>query len=121
MSDEKIEQEIHEIQQEIRKEEHKIEELEKEEERLIEREHDGEHREPHHKEVKITIDNKVFEVKPGEQKVSALKELAGIPAAKELEEIIDGTLTPLPDDGTVKICGGEVFLSHARRGGSSHV
>ena len=119
MADEKTEKEILQIQEKIHRDEREIEQLEKEEELLIEREH--EHREPHHDEVKITIDNKAYEVKPGEHKVASLKELAGIPAAKELEEIINGILTPLPDDGTVKICGGEVFLSHARRGGSSHV
>jgi hypothetical protein len=119
MSEEKIEQEIHEIQEKISKDEREIEQLEREEERLLEREHG--HHEPHHEDVKITIDNKVYEVKPGEYKVTALKELAGIPAAKELEELIKGVLTPLADDATIKICGGEVFMSHARRGGSSNV
>lgn len=116
MADEQIEKEIHQIQEKIRKDEREIEELEREEERLLEREH----HEPQHKEVKITIDNKGYEVKPGEHGVAALKELAGIPAAKELEEIINGILTPLADDAKVMIHGGEVFLSHARRGGSSN-
>jgi hypothetical protein len=49
-----------------------------------------------------------------------LKILAGVPPAKELEQIVNGVLTPLADNASVEICGGEVFISHARRGGSSH-
>jgi hypothetical protein len=119
MKNEQIEQEIKQIQQKIRKDEREIDELQSEEERLIEREHKPP--EPRPTEVKITIDNKSYDVKPGEHTVAALKALAAVPAAKELEEIINGVLTPLADDAVVKICGGEVFLSHARRGGSSHV
>jgi hypothetical protein len=36
-----------------------------------------------------------------------------------LNEVIHGKLTPLADDGAVEICGGEVFLSHPKDGGSS--
>jgi hypothetical protein len=107
MTDEQIEQEIHQIQEKIRKDELEIEQFEREEERLLEHEH----HEPHNHKVKITIDNKDYEVNPGEHKVAALKELAGIPVTKELEEIIDGVLTLLADDATVEIHGCEVFLS----------
>jgi chromosome segregation ATPase len=113
MSEEKIEKEIREVQEEIRREEHKIDELERKEERLIEREHN-------HHEVTITIDNKKYEVKKGVHTVAALKILAGVPPAKELEQIVHGVLTPLADNASVEICGGEMFISHARRGGSSH-
>jgi ethanolamine utilization protein EutQ (cupin superfamily) len=42
-----------------------------------------------------------------------------VPQADELEQVIDGKLTPLPDGGAVTIKGGEVFMSHVRSGGSS--
>lgn len=69
--------------------------------------------------VTITIDNKTFTVHRGNIAVSELKAVAGIPAAYELEQIIDGTLTPLRDDGHVVLKGGERFVSHPRAGASS--
>jgi len=110
MADEQIEQEIHRIQEKIHQDQNEIEQLEREEERLLEQE---DHK-PEHNNVEITIDNKGYEVKPGEHKVVALKELAGIPATKELEEIIGGILTPLAIDSTVDIHGGEVFLGREK-------
>ena len=70
--------------------------------------------------VKIKIDNTTYEIPKGLVTVTALKTLASIPASKELEEVVDGVLTPLADDASVRIRGGEIFISHARRGGSSH-
>src|ERR1035437_3116173 len=61
MKNEQIEQEIKQIQQKIRKDEREIDELQSEEERLIEREHKPP--EPRPTEVKITIDNKSYDVK----------------------------------------------------------
>ena len=113
MSEENIQKEIREIQQEIREEQQKIERLEEKEERLIERE-----REEHHL-VKIKIDKEHYDVKRGPHSVRSLKELGHVPESKELDQVINGVLTELPDNGTVEICGGEVFVSHARRGGSS--
>lgn len=69
--------------------------------------------------VEIFINDKKYEVKRGKHTVAELKKLAGIPAADELEELIDGTLTPLMDDGTVLIKGCEQFFSHKRDGTSS--
>jgi hypothetical protein len=70
--------------------------------------------------VKIKIDNTTYDIPKGLITVAALKTLAGIPASKELEQVVDGVLTPLADDASVRIHGGEIFISHARRGGSSH-
>jgi hypothetical protein len=70
-------------------------------------------------DVTVTIDNKSFTVHRGDIAVSELKALAGVPAAYELEQIIDGTLTPLRDDGHVVLKGGERFVSHPRAGASS--
>jgi hypothetical protein len=37
----------------------------------------------------------------------------------DLDEVVDGKLVPLPDDGHVVIKGEEVFLSHPKSGHSS--
>ena len=70
--------------------------------------------------MRVEVDKQFHEVRPGDYRVSAFKEIAGVPAAKELEQIIDGVMTPLSDDAIICIKGGEVFVSHVRRGGSSH-
>lgn len=70
-------------------------------------------------EVTITIDNKNFTVHRGSKTVAELKQLAGVPPAYELEEIVDGKLVPLGDDQRVVIKEGERFVSHPRAGASS--
>lgn len=70
-------------------------------------------------EVKITINNTVKAIHRGRHTVGEIKNLGGVPSADELEQLINGKLTPLPDDGAVTIKGGEVFMSHVRSGGSS--
>lgn len=71
------------------------------------------------KKVKVEIDNHPKQIEPGEYVVSDLKERLGVPADKDLDQVIEGTLTTLVDTGKVTIRGGEVFFSHVRRGGSS--
>jgi hypothetical protein len=70
-------------------------------------------------DVTITIDNKAYTVHRGNITVPELKALAGIAAAYELEQILDGTLTPLSDDGHIVLKGGERLVSHPRAGASS--
>jgi hypothetical protein len=69
--------------------------------------------------VTITINSKRKEIHRGHQTVAAIKKLGDVPAADELEQVIQGKLTPLPDDGAVTIKGGEAFISHPRDSGSS--
>jgi hypothetical protein len=69
--------------------------------------------------VKITINSKPKEIHRGRNTVAEIKKLGDVPAADELEQVIGGKLTPLPDDGAVTIKGGEVFISHPRDSGSS--
>lgn len=69
--------------------------------------------------VQVKIDNNSRSIKAGAYVVSHLKTALGVPADKELEQIVAGVLTPLADDTTVQISGGEQFLSHTRRGGSA--
>lgn len=70
-------------------------------------------------DVTITVDNKTFTVHRGNQLVSELKGLTGVPQAYELEQIIDGQLVPLKDEQHVVIKGGERFVGHPRAGASS--
>ena len=70
-------------------------------------------------DVKIIINKVVKKISVGRHTVVEIKKLGGVPLADELEQLIDGKLKPLPDDGVVTIKGGEIFMSHVRSGGSS--
>ena len=118
MAEENKQEQIEEIQEKISEELRDVERLEKEERELIKEEHEQDH--DHKHLVRVKVDNEFHDVRPGDYRVSEFKEIVGVPAAKELEQIIDGVMTPLSDDAIICIKGGEVFVSHVRRGGSSH-
>jgi hypothetical protein len=67
----------------------------------------------------ITINGHHHQIHRGRQSVADIKAVGGVAAAEELEQIVDGVFTPLPDDGAVTIKGGEVFISHVRAGAAS--
>jgi hypothetical protein len=69
--------------------------------------------------VEVTVDNKKHHVFPGPYVVSTFKEIVKVPAAKVLEEAVNGELKLLDDSQTITIKGAEVFISHVRTGGSS--
>lgn len=73
----------------------------------------------HGSEVTITINNKPYEVHRGRQTVAHLKNLGGVSRNYELDEVKDGKLVPLDDDGSVTIIGCEVFKSNLKVGHSS--
>jgi hypothetical protein len=77
--------------------------------------HPGHH--PH--KVPVTIDGARKEIEAGDYVVSALKLKLGVPADYELDQVINGEFRPLNDNAHVDIKGGEHFISHVRRGGSS--
>lgn len=70
--------------------------------------------------VTITVNNKPREIHRGRQTVEEIKRVGGVAMADELEQVIDGKLTPLADNGSVVIKGDERFVSHPRDSGSSH-
>ncbi len=70
-------------------------------------------------EVTIAINDKPYEVHRGRQTVVYLKELGGVPQNYELDEVKDGRLVPLDDDGSVTIKGGEIFKSNLKVGRSA--
>ena len=74
---------------------------------------------PHHSIVTITVDGKPVQIHRGRHSVAEIKSLGHVPAAFDLDEVVDGKLVPLPDDGYVVIQGEEVFLSHPKSGHSS--
>lgn len=69
--------------------------------------------------VEIQINKNPYQISRGKHTVAEIKKLGGVPAAHELEELINGKLTPLADDASVLIKGCEKFFSHVRDGSSS--
>jgi hypothetical protein len=73
----------------------------------------------HHSIVTITVDGESVQIHRGRQSVAEIKSLGHVPAAFDLDQVVDGKLVPLPDDGFIVIKGEEVFLSHPKSGHSS--
>ena len=69
--------------------------------------------------ITITIDGKPFEIPAGSIPVARIKSVGGVPAANQLDQDINGVLTPLDQNGSVVIKGGEVFVSYPATGSSS--
>lgn len=69
--------------------------------------------------VGITINNKPHTIHRGHQTVSHIKDVGGVPQGFDLDQIIDGKLVPLPDNGAVTIKGGEKFLSRPKDSAAS--
>jgi uncharacterized protein YabE (DUF348 family) len=70
-------------------------------------------------EVDITVDGKQHKIKRGSEPVATIKKVAGVAAAYQLDQDVNGVLTPLDQNGTVTINGGEVFVSFPATGSSS--
>lgn len=68
----------------------------------------------HGPDVTVSINNRSYTIHRGRQTVVELKQLGAVALAEELEQVLDGVFTPLPDDGAVTIKGGEIFISHVR-------
>lgn len=85
-----------------------------------ERHKDESHDHHGHESVEVTVDGNKKEVMRGEYLVAEFKKLVGVDATKDLDEIIKGEIKPLQDTDKVHIKGCEIFISHARTGGSSH-
>lgn len=77
------------------------------------------HRHGHDHDVAVTIDGQRKELPAGEYVVSNLKNKLGVPADYELDQVVHGEFRQLADNSQIDIKGGEHFVSHVRRGGSS--
>ena len=85
-----------------------------------EQEHDNEHKHGEHgPEVTIYIDDKPVPIHRGNCSISELKTLGTVPQAYDLDQVIEGKLTPISDDGHVTIKGDERFISHPKDSASS--
>jgi len=69
--------------------------------------------------VQVTIDGKHKTIQAGTYTVTELKRVLGVDPPRVLDEVIGGEFKELPDNGTVHIKGGEIFVSHVRQGQSS--
>lgn len=69
--------------------------------------------------VTITVDNQQYSLHRGHILVSDLKAAVGVPATKDLDQVVAGELKPLQDTDKLVLKGGEVFITHERTGGSS--
>jgi hypothetical protein len=85
----------------------------------VEKTEEHPHKAPHAHLVAVTVDRIIKKVEAGPYRVSVFKHDVGVPPEKELDQIIKGTITPLNDDATIAIAGGEVFISHERTGRAS--
>jgi hypothetical protein len=70
-------------------------------------------------EVTIMLNGQQKPIHRGSYQVSELKAAIGVDATQELDQVIDGHLTPLNDNDRIVIKGAEAFISHVRCGGSS--
>ena len=69
--------------------------------------------------VRVTADSNPKEIQAGTYVVCELKSRLGVDPSKELDQVVGGEFRELPDREHIKICGGEVFVSHVRHGRSS--
>jgi hypothetical protein len=69
--------------------------------------------------VEVIVDRRPTKVQAGPYRVSVFKAEVGVPPEKALDQIIKGTITPLDDNDTIVIAGGEKFISHERTGAAS--
>ena len=74
---------------------------------------------PHPHLVEVIVDRHPKKVHAGPYRVSVFKAEVGVPPEKELDQIIKGVITPLDDNGSIVIAGGEKFVSHERTGAAS--
>ncbi len=74
---------------------------------------------PGNSKVNITVNDTNYSIHRGRQTVVEIKNAGKVPLNHALEQIIDGQIVPLEDNGSVVIKGGEVFISHIKDGGSA--
>lgn len=91
------------------------------EEKSKQEEGQNEHINKHEHEplVSITVNSTTYKIHRGHRTVAEIKITADVPLADDLEQVVDGKLIPLSDDGALTIKGHEVFLSHVKDGSSS--
>lgn len=69
--------------------------------------------------VNIKVNEQLFQVPSGIYPVPRLKAMVGVPPQDNLEQLINGVVSPLDDHGKVEIRGDESFVSFPCSGGAS--
>ena len=69
--------------------------------------------------VEIIVNEDPYQIHRGKRSVAEIKTAGDVSLVDKLEQVIDGELVPLDDDGSVVIKGGEEFKSHVPSGGAS--
>ena len=69
--------------------------------------------------VTVTVDGIEKRVRRGTYIVSVFKQLVGVDASRELDQVVHGEFKPLDDNATITIEHHEKFVSHVRTGSSS--
>ncbi len=72
-----------------------------------------------HRKVEIKINGKPRWTHKGRNSVEHLRKLGEVPADEILSEFKGGQYVDLDNTAHVEICGGELFASHVKSGGSS--
>jgi len=73
---------------------------------------------PNH--IAVTIDTHRKEIAAGKYTGATLKQALGVPADYELDQVLNGEFVEIADIAMIVLeKGGEHFVSHVRRGGSS--
>ena len=78
--------------------------------------HDG-HGHEHYPTTTIVVNNNPVYIHPGNYTVAVVKKLASVPQADDLDQLVESTLKPIPDDATLHLHGCEIFISHVKDGG----
>jgi hypothetical protein len=69
--------------------------------------------------ITVIVDGVERRVPEGTYVVSAFKQLVGVDASRELDEVVHGEFKPLNDSATITVEEREKFVSHVRTGSSS--
>lgn len=99
---EKAEVEVSEAEADLKKAEAEVEEAER-----------------RHRKVEVKVDGKIKCVPRGAYIVAEFKKLVGVAADRELDVVHHDIFKPLADNAEITPHECEVFVSHARTGGSS--
>ena len=74
----------------------------------------------HNHKIAVTIDRERREISPGKYTGGRLEQALGVPADYELDQVLNGEFIQITDEAEIILeKGGEHFVSHVRRGGSS--
>ena len=69
--------------------------------------------------VEIIVNGDPYKIHRGHQTVPEIKTAGKVSLVDKLEQVLNGELVPLDDNGSIVIKGGEEFKSHVPSGGAS--